>query len=454
MSYAHAPHRGRLVLRFALATVGLMLAGAAVRGLADVASGQLTMSLAGILTIIVPGWATAGVLELERDRGPVTAWGLVPLLGVAIWAPFGLVGLLIGLPFLLVLAAVGVATAAMIAAGPCLRAPPFVDAFAMLFLGALAAAIGRQWQSWLIGDGLFHAGVIRKLLALSAPNERNIWPFLDGHPHAGYAFPLLHLGQAGAIWISSLDTGTGYPDLVPLFALMMPIVAYAVGVRAGGRIAGGITALLALWIAATGDNIISTAQQPRYFVTLVALPALLLLLLEQAGDPQPVIEWLVVACVLVITFCHLTYAPPLLAAMIVVSVFNPQLWRATLVSAVVSGAVVALIYVRLGARRRAQPAGAAGRRCLHQRERPQHLALGAPAVRPPCRDRPRRDCGDLGHPPAALGGGNPRADRRGGVPALHHSRRGAGGRCRGRSGSGAALLGDDPLGRTCWGRRS
>ena len=150
---------------------------------------NLEMMLAGGLAILVPGWAMAGALALDEDRGRVTAWGLVPLLGVVAWVLPGGVGLLVGLPFVVVIGIVAVATALCLAARPPLGAPPLVDSAAIVVLGSLGAVLGWQWQSLLIGDALFHAGVIRKLLALSRPDERNIWQFLDGHPHAGYGFP-------------------------------------------------------------------------------------------------------------------------------------------------------------------------------------------------------------------------------------------------------------------------
>ena len=185
---------------------------------------------------------------------PVTAWGLVPLLGVVVWVLPGGVGLMVGLPFLVVIGIVAVATALCLAARPPLGAPPLVDSVAIVVLGALGAVLGWQWQSLLIGDALFHAGVIRKLLTLSRPDERNIWQFLDGHPHAGYAFPLLHLPEAAAIRIAGLDVSVGYADLAALFGLMVPVVAYAVGCRVAGRLSGVITALLALSVSITGQQ--------------------------------------------------------------------------------------------------------------------------------------------------------------------------------------------------------
>ncbi len=338
------PWRG-FVLRFALALLVLSAAAAGVRLLNGVVPGQLEMILAGALAILVPGWALAGALALDEDRGPVTAWGLVPLLGVAVWIVPGGAGLLIGVPLVAIAVVVGVIAALCLAAVPPLQPPPLVDSAAIVTLSGLAAIIGWQWQSILIGDALFHAGVIRKLLALSRPDERNIWQFKDGYPHAGYAFPLLHLPEAAAIRIAGVDVSIGYADLAPLFALMLPVVAYAVGHRVAGRLSGLITAILALWVTCTGGQIISTGQQPRYYVTLVVLPAILLLVLEQVRRRSAVIEVLLVAGVLVMTFCHLTYDPPLWIALVVVSCFNPQLWRATIAAIGSSMVFVALIYL-------------------------------------------------------------------------------------------------------------
>ena len=345
MSLVNAPFKRGFAVRFLIALAALGVAAFATRALAGMVPDNLEMMLAGGLAILVPGWAMAGALALDEDRGAVTAWGLVPLLGVVVWVLPGGVGLMVGLPFLVVIGIVAVATALCLAARPPLGAPPLVDSAAIVVLGALGAVLGWQWQSLLIGDALFHAGVIRKLLTLSRPDERNIWQFLDGHPHAGYAFPLLHLPEAAAIRIAGLDVSVGYADLAALFGLMVPVVAYAVGCRVAGRLSGVITALLALSVSITGQQIISTGQQPRYYVTLVVLPAVLLLILEQVGWPSPVAECLLVAGVLVIAFCHLTYLPPLLLALVVVSVFNPELWRSTIASAAASMVVIAVVYV-------------------------------------------------------------------------------------------------------------
>ncbi len=348
MTVTQAPERARVrgsfALRYALAAVALCAGAVVVRALASVLSEELSTTLAGGFAILVPGWAAAGALNLHRDRSAITAWGLVPLLGVAVWVPIGFVGLLIGLPLVVMIVALGAATAGMIATGRVLPAPAPADLPGFAGFALFGAFAGRQWQSILIGDGLFHAGVVGKLVAVPRPDERNIWQFLDGYPHAGYAFPLLHLPQAAAVWIANLNAGDAYADLVPIFAAMIGIVGYAVGTRAAGRTSGVLTALLALWLAA-GENVLSTAQQPRYFVTLIAVPTLLLLLIELIADRDIAIEALAVTCIVVITACHLTYTPPLLVAMAAVALFNRHAWRATLVAAAVSIAWFGVVFL-------------------------------------------------------------------------------------------------------------
>ena len=79
-------------MRFLIALAALGVAALATRALAGIVPDNLEMMLAGGLAILVPGWAMAGALALDEDRGPVTAWGLVPLLGVVVWAIPGGVG--------------------------------------------------------------------------------------------------------------------------------------------------------------------------------------------------------------------------------------------------------------------------------------------------------------------------------------------------------------------------
>ena len=98
------------------------------------------MALAGGLAILVPGWAVAGALGLADDHGPVTAWGLVPLLGVMVWAIPGGVGLLVGVRFDAIAVVVLIAAAACLAARLPLGPPPVVDRSRWRALAGLASA--------------------------------------------------------------------------------------------------------------------------------------------------------------------------------------------------------------------------------------------------------------------------------------------------------------------------
>ncbi|HUZ83182.1 MAG TPA: hypothetical protein VMU66_00700, partial [Gaiellales bacterium] len=190
-----------------------------------------------------------------------------------------------------------------------------------------------------------HAGVVRKLLALDGLSLRAIWPFADGHPHAGYAFPLLHAAQAAAIGLTPADPSLGYQDLVPAFAALVAVVAYATG-RAVSGVAGGLaTSLLALWVSVTGSQSLSVAQQPRYVVTLLLVPAVLLLLVEIVRRPAAPLRGLLVGTVVVITVLHSTYVPVILLMVTAVAVACPPLRRDVLVAAGSAAAVVGWIYL-------------------------------------------------------------------------------------------------------------
>ena len=72
------------------------------------------------------------------------------------------------------------------------------------------------------GDALFHAGLIRKMLAVPDLSLYDISPYWHGHPHAGYVVPLLHAVEAGAISITGGDPSLAYQNLTPAFGFLVP----------------------------------------------------------------------------------------------------------------------------------------------------------------------------------------------------------------------------------------
>lgn len=299
---------------------------------------------AGLVVVwLAPGWLAVGGTGAGDGLGACGSLALAPVAGLALWAPPLAVCFAAGLPLWAATVAVVGAAAALASRGlPPLPARP--DLAALAGLAAAAALLGWRWQSALVGDALFHAGVVRKLLALHRLSLSAIWPFQDGHPHAGYAFPLLHAAQAAAIGLTGLDPSFAYAELVPVFAALVAVVAYATGRAIAGRPGGIATGLLAIWVGVTGSQSLSVAQQPRYVVTLLLVPAVLLLLVEIRRDPSPPLRALLVAAVAAIVVLHSTYAPVVVVMIAAVAAGCRPLRRDVVVAALVSAAIAGWIY--------------------------------------------------------------------------------------------------------------
>jgi hypothetical protein len=345
------------LVRFALAAAGLLVLLAATTLVARTLATPLGLVCGVGVALWLPGWVAAGVLRVDALLGPVAAVAVAPLLGLLVWSLPAAAGLALGLPFLVVCALVLAGTATLRTRGPAARRPPALD---LLWMGALmlaAAFLAWRWQSLLIGDDLFHAGVIRKLLALDGPTFRSIWQFQDGHPHAGYAFPLLHVVQAAAIKLTGADPSRGYEALPAAFGMLVVPPAYALGRTLGGRTAAVITGALAVWIGITGDQAFSVIQQPRYVVTFVVLPVLLLLLLAGVHECPPTLGGLIATAVFLATVLHSTYTPSLVAMLVGVAIVAPRLRRAAAATTGIALATLAIVYVAavLGGHRGRQP---------------------------------------------------------------------------------------------------
>jgi hypothetical protein len=333
--------RRRFVIR-------LVVAGAAVGALFAIArligphlSPTWRELVAVAVSVVVPGIALAGCFSLDRRFGPLVALALVPALGVMIWAPPLIVGLTIQLPFGDVVGIVGLSTAAA-AAVRLPRLPASRDLAAIGGLGVLAAYLGSRWQSILIGDGLFHAGVIRKMLTVDRISWTNLWPFLDQHSHAGYAFPLLHAAQAGGVLLTHGDPTFDYPNMVPAYAVFIPLAAYALGYVIGGRLTGLVAGLLITWASITGEQALTVAQQPRYYASLVIVPLVWTVLV--AGDPSRQLTAVVVALLLLISVVHSTYVVPMVITAAVIAFLRPAMRKPVLIGAAASAAVVGVVY--------------------------------------------------------------------------------------------------------------
>jgi hypothetical protein len=331
----------RLAVRLVVVAALLAALLAAVR-LGGTSVGPTYRELAGIaLTIVAPGLALEGCLRLDERIDPLLAFALVPALGVLAWGPPLAVGLTLHLPFGVVAAAVAVTT---VAAGAVRlpRPPPWQDLAALAGLGALAAFLGARWQSILIGDGLFHASVIRKLLTVGGISWTNVWPFAGQHSHAGYAFPLLHAAQAGAVMAAGGSFSTDYTFMVPAFSVFVPLAAYALGSVIRGRAAAVVSGLLALWMAITAEQSLSVAQQPRYYISLVIVPLAWAVLL--AARPGRATTWTVAGLLLLVAFVHSTYELPVLITGGTIAVLRPAMRRPLVLGAAASAVYIGAVY--------------------------------------------------------------------------------------------------------------
>ena len=353
----------RLRRRIGPYLLGIALAALASRGLAAIVPMEIAVGLGAVVSLGVPGWALVRVAGLDRRLGPAEAVAVLPVAGLIVWAPPLAAGFLLGLPFAVVLAAVLLLAAVGLAA-----CEPFdfaaVDRAeaAGLTLAALAAgAVGWYYQAGIgAGDALFHAGRVRKLIELDGLSLTGVSTYLDGPPHAGYAFPLLHAAQAGAVKLGGGDPSVTYVSLVPVFVCLVPLAVYGAGKAVAGPSVGAAAALFACWDALVPGSwplSLQWTEQPPTFTFVVLLPIGVLAAHELRRSPSDrSVQALSVAAVCVVAFVHPTYVFPLLAITTGIALLAWSGFR-TLVVSYAAGAAI-LLWIWWEALHGAPPAGA------------------------------------------------------------------------------------------------
>ena len=196
-------------------------------------SGALAVMLGLVVVGAVPGLALLRATRLDELLAVPEQLAVLPIAGLAAWVP-GL-ALAFVLHLSLATATVGLVaiSTAMLAAVPGVTVswrPALPAAAAGLFMAALVARVERP----LSGDGLFHAGRVRKLMELPHLSISDVSSYLNGAPHAGYGFPVLHAAEAAAISLTRLDPATGYVVLGPAAGIAVGMAAYGVGWRVAG----------------------------------------------------------------------------------------------------------------------------------------------------------------------------------------------------------------------------
>jgi hypothetical protein len=301
--------------RLELAAVVAMAAGLfAARALGLDA---LAVWLACSLVLLLPGWLALRALELEGELGRAGSAPVAAALGLVVWAPPLAVAYLLDLSLWFVIAAVVAEIAVLLAA---VRRP-----------GGLPAAGGRElaagtvgtvafgYLGWrlslpVVGDGLFHVGLMRKLEDAPGLSFANVSPFLHGPANAGYAFPIMHAAFAGIARLSGTDPVTAFRDVQPICAALAIVSAYALGRAVTGRRGVGVlAAVLVGWdMCSLLNGLVIQINQPAPFCVWVLTPAVLILFLLEIGHVRRAAP-ATAAAMVSIALVHPTYAIPALA---------------------------------------------------------------------------------------------------------------------------------------------
>jgi hypothetical protein len=353
----------RLRRRIGPYLLGVLLAALASRGLAAVLPMEIAVGLATVVALGVPGWALVRVSGLDRRLGPAEAVAVLPVAGLLVWAVPLALGFLLGLPFSVVLVAVLLLGVVGLAA-----CEPYdwgaVDrreAAGLTFAALAAGAVGWYYQSSIgAGDATFHAGRVRKLIELDGLSLSGVSTYLNGPPHAGYAFPLLHAAQAGAVKIAGGDPSATYVSLVPIFVCLVPLAVYGAGRAIAGPAVGAASALLACWdalVPGAWPLSLQWTEQPPTFTFVVLFPIGVLVAHELRRSPSDrSVQAMSVGVLCVVAFVHPTYVFPLLAITTGLTLLAWNGFRTLLVS-YAAGAVI-LLWIWWEALRGAPPAGA------------------------------------------------------------------------------------------------
>jgi hypothetical protein len=271
---------------------------------------------AGIV-LLLPGWCALRAAGLERELGRAGSAPVAAALSLAVWTPPLAAAYLTGLSLTYVIAVVLAAAAVLVAA---VRVPAVLPRVgAVEAAGGAAATAAFAYLAWristpVVGDALFHVGLMRRLGDAPSLSFANVSPFLHGPANAGYALPVQHAAFEGVAQLAGVDPVVTFRYLLPLCAALAIAAAYALahaltGWRAAGYLAAGMTA----WdLCSLINGLVLQINQPPPFSLWVLTPAALLLFwLEIRHARRAALA--TVSAVAVIAFVHPTYAIPCLA---------------------------------------------------------------------------------------------------------------------------------------------
>jgi hypothetical protein len=305
-----AARRGELIALIALAAC--LVAGRAL------AWDALAVWAAAGLLLVAPGWCALRAVGLEADLGRAGAAPVAAALSLAVWTPPLAAAYLLGLTLTFVIAAVIAATALLALA---VRGAPLAlpRAGAVEVAGGALATGAFAYLAWristpVVGDALFHVGLMRRLGDVSSLSFASVSPFLHGPPNAGYALPVLQGAFEGVAKLAGADPVVAFRYLLPPCAGLAIASAYALArALTGWRSAGYLAAAMTAWdLCSLINGLVLQINQPPPFSLWVLTPAALLLFwLEIRHSRRAALA--TVSCVAVIAFVHPTYAIPCLA---------------------------------------------------------------------------------------------------------------------------------------------
>src|SRR5919204_489348 len=312
----------------ARAAVLVLVAVSAARVAGTILPAQLALGVALAATLALPGAALLLVTGLAARLGAAGTLAALAPAGLTMWAPPLLIGMLVGAPLVWVEVAVFAASAALLArAWPNRIQRPGREEGVVLAGGVATALLAMRWQAPLVDDALFHAGRVRKLLDLPHLSFSGVSAFKNGHPHAGYVFPLLHGVEAAALGLASLEPSSGYPDLTPACAFFVPLAVFGAGRALGGRAVGAAAALLVVWLALERRTLAMILLPPT-FTSTVLFAGAILAIVELARHPRDRMrQCAVVAVIAVVAVVHVTYVVVPLAELAAVTVPTGQARR-------------------------------------------------------------------------------------------------------------------------------
>ena len=159
------------------------------------------------------------------------------------------------------------------------RRPPFRAPARSRSRAARLAVAAFAYLAWristpIVGDALFHVGLMRRLGEAPSLSFANVSPFLHGPANAGYALPVLHAAFEGVAKLAGADPVVTFRYLLPPCAGLAIAAAYALArALTGWRAAGYLAAAMTAWdLCSLINGLVLQINQPPPFSLWVLTP--------------------------------------------------------------------------------------------------------------------------------------------------------------------------------------